>query len=168
MASGGRISVLVSKELQTLYSAVKELPKEVNTQIRKHTRIVIEPVWKEAVRGHATTRLQTRVLSDTARVSVSDSNVILKAGGVGKLSSGVPVSELARATESGADRNSTQTLVSKKGKRFTRHTKRQFNLPRQRGYVVWPAASESIPRLVSLQVQTAIRTIHEVFEKAGR
>lgn len=168
MASSGRISVLVSKELQTLYSAVRELPKEVNAQIRKHTRRVIEPVWKEAVRGNVVTRLQTEVLSDTARVSVSDSNVTLKAGGVGTLSSGVPVSQLVFATEYGADPKKQLTQRSSMGTRYSRRLGSAFKLPRSRGYVVNPAARESIPRLVRLQVQTAQRTIHELFEKAGR
>lgn len=168
MASSGRISLLVSKDLQVLYSAVRELPKEVNAQIRKHTRQVVEPVWKEVVRGNVVTRLQTRVLSDTARVSVSDTNVTLKAGGVGKLSSGVPVSQLAYATEYGAAPNKQITQRSSKGKAYTRRLGSAFKLPRSRGYVVNPAAREAIPRLVSLQIQTAQRTIHELFEKAGR
>lgn len=166
-AGSGRISVLVSKELQTLLSATRSLPSEVNKQIRKHTRIVIEPVWKETVRSNVVDRLQTRALSDTSRVAVSDSQVTLKAGGIGQLSSGTPIPQIARAAEFGADPNFTRTVTNAQGTTFKRRTRRQFNLPRARGYVVYPAAREVIPRAVSLWVQTALRTIHETFESGG-
>lgn len=167
MASSGRISVLVSKELQTLLSAVREIPKDVAAEIRKQTKTSAAPIWSESIRGHTVSRMQVRVLSDTARVAVSDSNVMLKSGAVGKMQDGTPVSLLASGTEFGANRNSTTTVLSKTGKSYTRRTKGQFKLPRRGGYVVYPAARDSIPRLASLWVSTAIRTIHEAFEKGG-
>jgi hypothetical protein len=168
VAYSGRISVLVSKELQTLLSAVRELPASVNKQIRIHTKPVVEPVWQEAVRGHVVDRLQTRVLFDTARVAVADTQITLKAGGVGQLRRGVPNATLAKGVEFGADREFVRTVTNRRGTRFERHTKRQFHLPRSRGYVVYPAARTVIPRLVSLWVQTAVRTIHELIEAAGK
>lgn len=168
MAFSGRISTLVSTELQTLLSAVRELPKEVNTVIRKHTKMAADPIWRESVRGHVVDRMQTRVLSDTARVATTDSNVLLRSGGVGKLSSGTPASLLAPATEWGADPSTKIGSHTKTGKPYTRRRGRQFNLPRSRGYVVNPAARDSIPRLASLWVQTVIRTTHEIFERVGR
>lgn len=167
MAFSGRVSVLVSKELQTLLSATRELDKDVNAQIRKQTRIVVEPVWKEAVRANVTNRFQTRVLGDTARVAVSDSNVMLRSAGVGKLANGTAIPGIAAAAEFGANRDSTRTVVSKLGKSYTRHTKRQLKMPRRGGYVVFPAAREVIPRIVSLWISTAVRTMHETFEKGG-
>ena len=166
MTSSGRISLLVSKDLATLVQAVRGLDREVAAQLRKHTRVVVEPVWQEAVRGQVSDRAQTRILSDTARAAVSDSNVTLKSGGTGK-THGTPNSVLARGEEFGADRTFTKTLVSKTGKSYKRRTKAQFRLPRSRGYVVYPAAREVIPRIASLWVQTAVRTVHEVFEKGG-
>jgi hypothetical protein len=166
VAFSGRISVLVSTELQILLSAIRELPKEVAAQNRKHTRAEAEPIWQDEVRGQVVDRQQTRVLSDTARVAVTDSNVLLRSGGIGK-THGTPNSVIAKGTEFGADHNFTRTVTNRKGTSFKRHTKRQFNLPRARGYVVYPAALLVIPRLVSLWVQTTVRTIHEQFEKGG-
>lgn len=166
MAGSGRISVLVSKELMVLAQAVRTMEPEMRAQIRKHTKQVVEPVWRESVRANVTDRMQTRVLSDTARVAVSDQNVMLKSAGVGKVG-GTPASVLARGVEFGADRNSTRAVRSRSGKSYQRHTKRQFKLPRSRGYVVYPAAREVIPRIASLWVQTAVRTMHEVLEKGG-
>lgn len=167
MASTGRISVLVSKELQTLLGAIRELPKDVNTQIRKQTKTAATPIWQESVRGHVVDRLQTRVFADSAQVAVSDRNVTLRAGGVGSLSSGTPRAIIAAAVEFGADPNGAVETTSRDGKRYTRRRGRQFNLPRKRGYVVYPAARDSIPRLASLWIQTTIRTVHEAFEKGG-
>lgn len=167
MGSSGRISLLLSSPLATLVQAVRGLDKELTAQIRKQTRTVVEPVWKEAVRGRVTDRMQTRVLADTARVAVSDSNVMLRSGGIGKMSNGTPIASIALPVEFGADRTATRQVLSKTGKSYTRHTKAQFRPPRRNGYVVFPAAREVIPRLASLWVQTTVRTIHEVFEKGG-
>jgi len=166
MAGNGRISVLVSNELSTLLQAVRAIPKEVASNIRKYTKTEAQDLWQESVRGRVSDRMQTRVLSDTARVAVSDANVMLRSGGIGK-TQGTPNSLLAFGNEFGADRNSTKTLTSKRGKSYTRHTRRQFKLPRRGGYIVYPAAHDAIPRVASLWVQTAIRTIHEQFEKGG-
>lgn len=167
MAGSGRISLLVSKELQTLTQAVKEIPREVAAENRKHTRINAEPIWQESVRGHVTTRLETRVLSDTAKVAVTDQNVMLKSATTGKMADGTPKSVLAFGTEFGADPNKMIQSKTKAGKAYTRRRGRQFKLPRSNGYVVYPAARASIPRLASLWVQTTIRTIHEQFAKGG-
>lgn len=167
MTGTGRISFLISKELQTLGFAIKQADKEVTAEIRKQTRLVVEPVWKEAVRANVSNRLQTRTLGDTAKAAVSDQNVFLRSASAGKLSSGVPVSQIAFGVEFGANRNTTRTVVSRKGKSYTRHTKRQLMFPRRRGYVVFPAAREVIPRIASLWVATAVRTLHESFEKGG-
>ena len=167
VASSGRISLLVSKDLQTLLSAIREIPREVAAEIRKHTKVNADPIWQESVRGHTVSRMQVRVLSDTARVAVSDQNVMLRSGGIGKMANGTPKSVLARGVEFGADPNKMITSRTKSGTAYQRRRGRQFNLPRSRGYVVYPAARASIPRLASLWVQTAMRTIHEQFEKGG-
>jgi hypothetical protein len=167
MATSGRISVLVSKELQTLASAIRELPKEVAAQVRKQTIAMARPEWEDAVKANVTSRMQTRVLADTARVSVSDSNVLLRSGGIGKMANGTPKSEIASAVEFGASREVKTEVTNKQGTSFARRTKRQFKLPRARGYVVIPAAREIIPRMVSLWIQTTVRTTHEQLEKGG-
>lgn len=167
MAFSGRISVLVSKELQALLGAVRELPREVNQQIRKQTRPMVEPVWQESVRANVSDAPETRVLADTARAAVSDSNVMLRSGGIGKSKNGTPNYLRALPTEFGADRNATTSVTNRKGTTFQRHTKRQFKFPRSRGYVVYPAAREVIPRIASLWAQTAARAVHEMFEKGG-
>lgn len=167
MASSGRISVLVSKELQTLLSATRELPKAITEVIRAQTKRAAAPIWQEEVRGNVVDRMQTRVLSDTARVAVSDTNVMLRSGGIGKMENGTPKSIVARGVEFGADPNKLIRTRSGKGTAYTRRRGRQFQLPRARGYVVYPAARGSIPRLASLWYQTAARAVYEIFERGG-
>lgn len=167
MAGNGRISVLVEPKLQLLLSATREMPRDVAARLRKETKAVVAEVWREEVRGNVTTRLETRVLLDSATVAVSDVNVTLKAGGVGKLSSGTPRSAIAKAVEFGSDPRFTRTVTSSRGRPYKRRTKAQFKLPRSRGYVFWPAARAVIPRAASLWIQTAIRTAAETLEKGG-
>ena len=167
MATSGRISVLVSKELQTLLSAVWELPKEVNRVIRLHTKRAADPIWQESTRGHVVDRMQTRVLADTAKVAVTDSNVLLRSGATGKMANGTPKSLLASGVEFGADPDKIITSRTRSGTAYKRRRGRQFNLPRSKGYVVYQAARDSIPRLAKLWIQTAQRTVHEVIERMG-
>jgi hypothetical protein len=167
MAGNGRISVLVEPKLQILLSAVREMPRDVAARIRKETKEVVKVMWQEEVRGNVSTRLESRVLLSSATVAVSDINVTLKAGGVGKLSSGTPRSAIATAVEFGADPRFARTVTSSTGRAYKRRTKAQFRLPRSRGYVFWPAARAVIPRAASLWIQTAYRTAAESLEKGG-
>ena len=168
MAGLGRISVFVSRELQVLLSVTRTLDREVAARLRRHTRSEAEPIFREEVRGRVTTRLQTRVLSDTTRVAVSDTNVNLKTAMVGKLSSGVSAGVLAPMVEFGADPDKAVTQRSRKGKNYTRKLGRVTGLPRRNGYVFHPAVRDSIPRIASLWIQTAYRTVAETFEKGER
>ena len=166
MTGSGRISVLVSRDLQVLYTVASGLEKEVRSRLRKYTKAVVEPVWKEAVRSNVHTRLQARVLSDTARVAVSDLNVTLKSATVGKVG-GIRASVLAGPTEFGAAANQKVTQRSRRGKSYSRRMGRAFGLPEAKGKVVFPAVREVIPRIVSLWMQTTARTVAEEFEKGA-
>lgn len=163
----GRISVLVSRDLGVLLQALAQAEPEMRKQIRRFTKPMVEPVWAEAVRGRTSTALEVRALSDTARVAVSDQNVMLKSATIGKVN-GVPASVLAPGAEFGANPDKQIKTRSRKGTPYTRRRGRQFKLPRRKGYVVFPAASEVIPRIASLWMQTAIRTFAEQVEGAER
>jgi hypothetical protein len=164
-----RINVNSSKALQATILALKGMPAELSKQTRKAIKSVSDDEWSEAVRGNVTTRLETRVLSDTARVAVTNQNVTLKSATVGKsLSRGFKPSQLAKSVEFGASRDTVKkyTATSSRGKKFsvTRHTTRQFKGVSRTGYVVYRAATRIIPRIASLYVQTTVRALHEAFE----
>lgn len=165
-----RIDVRNSRELQAVLFAIKRAPTELRKQIRQQTKTMAEPVWKKSLAEHAETRLEHRVLVDTAKVTVSDQNVRLASGGAAKkLSGGLKPSVSNRAIEFGADRETKNTYPthSRKGKAYnvTRRTRRQLRPVRAKGYVVYPALKQIVPRIASLWVQTTVRTLHEAFER---
>ncbi|WP_341941729.1 hypothetical protein [Microbacterium sp. LWH10-1.2] len=94
-------------------------------------------------------------------------NITFKSGGKGRLSSGVPVSALARSAEFGMNSGKQIASTSKKGKAYTRSAGNTFGPNRRAGNVAFPAAREAIPRVASLWVQTARRTIHEALEEVS-
>lgn len=161
----GSISLLIESPLSTLIQAMSGLDKEVRTQIGRHTKAAAQPIWAESTRSQVSTRLQTR-LADSARVGVTTRNVFLRVGGTGKIGA-VPLSTLARAIEHGAAPNTIVNTKSRKGTPYKRRMGAGFRLPRTRGYVAYPASSEAIPRIASLWVQTAVRTVHEAVEKVS-
>lgn len=158
---GLRISVHGSRELQAVRARAKELPRELASQLNKQTRAQAEPMWKEAVAARVETALEARVLANTARVSVTRSNVTLKVAAIGRsLRGGAKPADIYAGVEFGANREQQRpTQYAKK-----RHTQRQFKPRNRKGYVVYPAAADVIPRIASLWVQTAVRTTHEALE----
>lgn len=166
MATGaGRISFLIDSPLRDLAHAMRELEPDVKKQIGAHTKAAAQPIWEDELRDRPVTRLQTRALADTAKVGVTAQNVFLRAGHVGKLSSGTPVQLISRAAEFGSNPGRPVQSKSSRGKQYERKLGGAFGTQARGGNVVHPAARESIPRFASLWVQTAIRCIHELLEK---
>jgi hypothetical protein len=167
-----RISVKNSRELQGTIAALKTMPAELSKWIRQVTKAEMQPEWKRGLAEHARTRLDHRVLVDTARMAVSNQNVSLKSASVGRsLSGGLQPKVDYAAVEFGVDRSAVTTYeaTSRKGKRYkvTRHTRRQLPPRIRNGRVVYPTASDLIPRLASLWVQTTVKTFYQVWEKAA-
>lgn len=163
----GRISALVSKDLQTLLQAAASLDKEVAAQNRKYTRAYAEPIWKDETGSRAVTTVQAKVLARTARVAVSNANVTVKAAHIGRMRDGTVSDILKAPAEFGAYPGKQITQRSRKGRVYTRRLGHVFSLPRATGYVFFPSVRASGPRLVSLWMQTTMRTVAEVFQKAG-
>lgn len=163
----GRISLLLDSPLRDLAVAYRVVPADVRKQVNAATKSAAEPIWKQETAERGTTRIQQRVLVDSARVGVTNRNVFLRSGAVGKLSSGVPVERLATAAEFGRPADAPIKSHSKKGTGYTRKTGSLFGPRTRKGNVVHPAASDSIPRFASLWIQTTIRTLHEAGEKVS-
>ncbi|MGN7968029.1 hypothetical protein [Microbacterium sp. 22296] len=152
--------------LRDLAFALGEVPAETRKHISSETRKNALPIWNQELRERAATRIQQRALVESGRVGVTARNVFLRSGAVGKLSSGTPVSEVARAAEWGLGAGKKIQSRSKKGKPYTRTMGPVFPANRRGGHVVHPAASDSIPRFASLWIQTARRALFEAEEKA--
>lgn len=158
MAAKGRISLLVDSPLRDLAIVYRAVPSDARKQINRATKSEAQPIWKTETAERATTRLQQRVLVDTAKVGVTERNVFLRSGG-GRLAA------LRTATEFGRPAAAPIKTRSGKGTPYTRTTGRLFGERDRRGKVVHPAARQAIPRFASLWIQTAIRSLHEAGEK---
>lgn len=166
-----RISVLHSEKLQAVILAIRGFDRELQGQIRKATKTIGQPAWQSAVSAQASTRLQSVVIANTARMTVSNQNVTLKSGAVGRaLSGGARPADIVRAAEFGAHpKRVNVTARSRKGKpyRYTRTVNKGFGVPNRSGNAFFPAAARMIPRFAALWAQTTVRTIHEAFEKGA-
>lgn len=164
-----RISIIASRPIRTVVTAMKALPGENKRQIRTQTKNMLAPEWRKAVDAEAASDLERRVIASTARVAVSDRNVTLRAGGSRRaLSGGLIPAVSNRAVEFGGGRERTRTYStrSRRGKRYqvTRHTQRQLPPFRRQGYVFYAAVAKITPRLAALWAQTWARGIHEAME----
>lgn len=160
----GRISLSVDSPLRTMLIGARSAPAEVQKQIASHTRNEAQPIWFEETRDRAATKVQQRVLVDSARVGVTQRNVFLRSGGVGTLRSGTPVSALASAGEFGMGAEKQIATRSRAGKAYSRRAGSAFPAPRRGGYVFWPAVGVAILRITSLWVQTGVRTLLDKLE----
>jgi len=141
-----RISVLNSAKLQATIRAVSSFDRTVQATIRKVTNLIGQPEWQKAVMGNTSTAFERRVLGQTARMTVSNQNVMLKAGHIGRpLRGGGRPTELYGPAEFGG-------------------RAKQFRPPNRRGYVVYPAAARMIARFAALWTQTVVRAAYEAFE----
>lgn len=165
-----RISVHVSPQLQLLILRLREVDRETKRQIRRATKTEAQPIWQEAVQGHVFTRVESLVLGKTARVAVSDRNVTLTSARIGKpLSGGLNPKTDYHVVEFGASNREERVpyeATSKHGKRFIvkRRTRRQLRERNPKGYVVYAAAADAIPRLASLWWATAVRTLGDALD----
>ena len=158
-----RLDVRKSPALTALIRTLATIPNEVAKEIRGRSKSVIVPEWKKGLAERAPgERVFHERLVAPSTAYVSDRNVKLIGGANGKF---------PRETEFGAYREEWAEYTGRrKGKTFPvrRRTQRQFWHFVKTGRVVWPTASDLIPRIASLWIQTTIRTIHEQIEKGTR
>jgi len=165
-----RISTQTSEALDATVKGLQLIDKSMQAQIRKATRELGNEEWTQAVRSHLTgSTLQTAVLGDTAKLNVSNQNVMLTSGNSKRrMKGGGTPFDLARQEEFGANYNQVTAYRrrSRKGRQedVLRHTTHQLERLRRNGWTVYPAASQIIPKIASLWVQTVMRTIYEAFE----
>ena len=163
-----RLDVLKSPELLATIYALRSIDKTLQKKVRDYTKAVAEPEWKKALAERADTRLEQRVIVDTAVVSVSNQNVRIQSAGKGRpLSGGLDPKVNYPAIEFGSGKKvTTFDRRSPKGRRHTVTRRGGAGLKgRSRtGYVFWPAAREMVPRMASLWVQTTVKTIGNALE----
>lgn len=163
------LDVRKSRELLATLYAVRSLDKTIQKMIRRETKTVAAPEWSKALAQRADTRLEQRVLVDTSVVTVSNQNVRVQSASKGRaLSGGLNPKTEYPAVEFGADRSKKTTYDRRSPKgnthKVTRRAATGMKRRNGKGYVFYPAASEMIPRMARLWVQTTVRTIATALE----
>jgi hypothetical protein len=163
-----RIDVFKSPELLATIYALRAIDKTLQKKVRDYTKAIASPEWKKALAHRADTRLEHRVIVDTAIVSVSNQNVRIQAAGKGgRLKGGLDPKTDYPAIEFGSGKKvTTFSRKSRKGGTHSVTRKGGAGLKgRSRtGYVFWPAAKEMVPRMAALWVQTTVKTIGNALE----
>ena len=153
--------------LHGLALALKAAPREIRRDIDRETR-KMTPTWRDAVSARTRTGMDAAVFGKGARVVAGNPARLVAATSRRALPGGGGFTPDAhgRALEFGANRAKESTPYSRKGsKTFTRHTNTGLPAPNRKGRVVYPAFAAVAPRIVSLWVQTTVRTIHKALEE---
>jgi hypothetical protein len=162
-----RIDVFKSPELLATVYAIRALPNTLQKQIRQYTKAVAAPEWKKSLAERADTKMEHRVIVDTAIVSVSNQNVRIQSAGKGRpLSGGLnPKTDYAPVEFGAHAKGKSYRRKSRKGGQHsvTRVVNTQFPAPRKEG-PFYGAARNMVPRMARLWVQTAVKTIGEAID----
>lgn len=153
-----RLDVRRSRELTAVVQALAVVPREVAKETRARSKSVIAPEFKKGLAERAPAPIFFSRLVNRSTVYVTDRGVRMVAGS--NAAKGFP-----RETEFGAYREEFKTYSTRRGT-TTRRTQRQFWHFQPKGRVVIPTVSDMIPRIAALWVQTAVRTVFDLIEKA--
>lgn len=163
-----RISAFASRELRAVIETLPRLDRELRKEIRTRTRVAASEIWRQELTEQGTSKLDFGVLVKTARVRVSDQNVTLTSGSVGRpLRGGLSPKEHWWAVEFGADvKTITYSRKSVRGRVYSTPRIQNRGLParNQSGRVLGPAADRSIKRVAALWMQTTARTMFDALE----
>lgn len=150
-----QLDVRRSPSLTAAIQVMTTMPREAAKETRKYSKAVIVPEWKKALSAAAPpARIFHDRLVKPSTVYVTDRGVRLVSG----------KGTLVRQTEFGAAREKFNTY-RRRGAQVRRRTQRQFWNYRDKGHVVYPSASDMIPRVAALWVQTIYRTVAETIER---
>lgn len=132
----------------------------------------MSPVWKDLINTRSRTRQTKAVINKGVRIKAGNPPAGVAAGSSRALRGGLKPAVQWPIFEFGtndANRVTTYDRRSKNGgtHKVTRHTTRQLPARARGGHVVYPTLRQFIPRLVSLWVQTIVRTYHEAAEEAS-
>lgn len=167
-------SVTSLKEFQAVVLAMRLMDKDLRKEINAATRTELNPTWKALVEANATSPIDAKILTPGTRIATGNPPSARAGTGNRKLSGGGTPNLLSKAREFGAVNRNAETTYDRRNRRtggthkVTRHTQRQLPAATRQGRVVYPAFADFAPRALSLWAQTAVRLVHEAFEKGTR
>lgn len=155
-----RIPVTANRDLTAMVRGLKFIETEWLKVWTREARADVEPLWRDELEKSRPNRLQRAVLVRTSRVSVSRRAIQLKAGAVGRLSSGDKPARIARAVEFGQEQGLRTTYIRRDKPvpapaqhRVTRRTAHPVGPRAANGKVVWPALERFVPRAAAVAAE---------------
>ncbi len=164
-----RIDVTAVRELRAMIIGLALVDREFSKAFRTEARKELEPEWEKALDASHPTRLQRHVLVSTSRVSVTNRAITLKAGSVGRLSSGSSNAEIARAVEFGQAASFRSRYKRRNERASGSHTVvRRTAVPvsprKPTGKVVYPALERFVPEAAEIAVELFARMVREAVD----
>lgn len=155
--------------------AMKAVGREVKNDINRTTRKELNDIWRQAITARAQaagTKMDALVLAKGARAVPGNPAKVVAASSRRALPGGSLVPDTgARAWEFGTTQPEHQTSYQRQTRQgaadVTRHTKRQLPAATNRGRVVYPAWSDTAPRMIALWVQTIVYKASQALENKG-
>jgi hypothetical protein len=146
--------------LRAAQRAFRGLPKDLRTELRKAQRNELGPIWRDEMAtstAHARRVEQHRVFEPGVRIKAGLPAYLVAGSSNKALSGGGVISDLARPEEFGTGRRGNLTRYRRRSPRgvehtVTRHAARQLPTAKRSGWVVYPAVSQTIPRLIGVWV----------------
>ena len=162
------LSVDGNDELRAVALGMKLIERDVKNAVNRATRAELKPIWQtELDASMAGTNSFTSRLLKGSRVSPGNPPTLYAATskrGIGKSKRLNPAEHYYLAEFGGRDslyRRYTRKSDNGGSHQVKRRTNTGLPLPFSKGRVVYPAASQAIPRLASLWVQVFVRTVYE-------
>ena len=162
------IGVRDHRALEAAVLSLKAMDRDLRNDINRSTKAMLDPVWKGAVAGRATSALDRAVIVKGTRVKGGNPPEAIAATSSRALKGGLVPRDDWAAIEFGGQFNKTTTYESRspKGKTFqvTRHTARQIPRRNAKGRVAYKALADVAPRVVSLWIQMVVAKTYEALE----
>jgi len=147
--------------LRGIILATKAAPREVRNAINREMRAHLNPIA-------GLPDVDQTILGKGARVKAGNSSQLIAGNSTKALSGGLVPNRWAKSWEFGTyDRERKRTYTRRNRRNggshtVSRRTRRQLPAQAKQGHAIWPSAAESIPRVVSLQVQTVVRVLNDM------
>lgn len=152
--------------LRAVQRRFRQLPRELKADLRKAQRTQIGTIWKAEVdkaRGAGSVvHVQGVTFAAGTRVRAGLPAVLVAGASNRKMRGGAAPSDLARPMEFGTNRKEHYTRYRRRSPNggthvVERRASRQIRLRRRQGYIVYPAVSQTIPRLIGVWVVDGVQ-----------
>jgi hypothetical protein len=151
-----RVQVRGIKEATAAAAALKAVDRQTRTQTGRALRSAVPSIWTEQlIQGMTRTRMDRAAFAGVRVRATGSGKITLEAGTRPRIPA-----DITHAYEFGDPRKTYETY-RRKGRQVRRRTQQQLPGPIRKGRVAYPALAKVMPRIVSLYVQTVVRTIHE-------